>query len=59
MVKKIIYEIRLYFLGEPTLLKPYIVHSVKPGKEAIERKSWIYIMYEKDKIIRKKEELQP
>ena len=35
-----------------------MVPSIIPGKEGILRKSWIYIMYEKDKLIKKKEELQ-
>ncbi|CAK57606.1 unnamed protein product (macronuclear) [Paramecium tetraurelia] len=38
--------------GEPTQIQPYIVDSVKGGK----RKSWIYIMYEKDQLIKKKDE---
>ena len=38
--------------GEPTEIKPYIVESVKGGQ----RKSWIYIMYEKDQLIKKKDE---
>ena len=43
-------------LGEPTEIKPYIVKSKKLGHEGEDRKSWIYIMYEKDKIIKKKED---
>lgn len=38
--------------GEPKIIEPYIVESVKGGK----RKSWIYIMYEKDQLIKKKDE---
>jgi len=29
------------------------VPSNKPGKEGEMRKSWIYIMYEKDKLVKK------
>ncbi|KRW98754.1 hypothetical protein PPERSA_03889 [Pseudocohnilembus persalinus] len=43
--------------GEPKVLKPYLVKSSVPGREDITRKSWIYIMYEKDKMITKKEDL--
>jgi len=35
------------------------VPSMLPGKEGTSRKSWIYIMYEKDKLIKKNEELEP
>jgi len=42
---------------EPTEIKPYIIKSNKPGKEKENRKSWIYIMYEKDKIIKKKDDM--
>jgi len=45
------------FIGEPTEIEPYIVPSKRPGKEHEMRKSWIYIMYEKDKLIKKKEDL--
>ena len=38
--------------GEPKLIEPYIVPSYKNGTP---RKSWIYIMYDKDKIIKKKD----
>ena len=38
--------------GEPKLIEPYIVPSYKKGTP---RKSWIYIMYDKDKIIKKKD----
>lgn len=38
--------------GEPKLIEPYIVPSYKLGTP---RKSWIYIMYDKDKIIKKKD----
>eukprot|EP01017_Pseudomicrothorax_dubius_P007680 TRINITY_DN12412_c0_g1_i1.p1 TRINITY_DN12412_c0_g1~~TRINITY_DN12412_c0_g1_i1.p1 ORF type:complete len:107 (+),score=16.50 TRINITY_DN12412_c0_g1_i1:64-384(+) len=37
--------------GEPTELQPYVVDSTK--NEAEKRKSWIHIMYEKDKRIKK------
>lgn len=40
-------------LGEPTEIEPYIVPSKKPGREGQMRKSWIYIMYEKDKLVKK------
>lgn len=43
--------------GEPKYIKPYLVKSQKPGYENIERKSWIYIMYDKDKLITKKEDM--
>jgi len=39
--------------GEPTEIEPYIVPSKKPGNEGQLRKSWIYIMYEKDKLVKK------
>lgn len=38
--------------GEPTEIQPYIVESSRGGM----RKSWIYIMYEKDMSIKKKDE---
>ena len=40
-------------LGEPTEIEPYIVKAKNPNKEGEMRKSWIYIMYEKDKLIKK------
>ena len=43
--------------GEPKNIKPYIVNSQKQGQEHVKRKSWIYIMYEKDKVITKKEDM--
>jgi len=42
--------------GEPTEIQPYIIKSKKPGNEGQDKKSWIYIMYEKDKIIKKKDD---
>jgi hypothetical protein len=42
--------------GEPTEIEPYMVPSIKENKENQLRKSWIYIMYEKDKIIKKKDD---
>ena len=39
--------------GEPKMIKPYIVESITGGQ----RKSWIYIMYEKDKLIKKADDL--
>ncbi len=43
--------------GAPTQIQPYLVHSQKAGKEDVIRKSWIYIMFEKDKLVPKKEEI--
>jgi len=43
--------------GEPTEIEPYIVKSKKPGREGEMRKSWIYIMYEKDKLVKKSVDL--
>lgn len=40
------------------MIKPYIVDSLKEGNENKKRKSWIYILYDKDKLIKKKEELE-
>jgi hypothetical protein len=42
--------------GEPTEIEPYMVPSCKEGRETQLRKSWIFIMYEKDKIIKKKDD---
>jgi hypothetical protein len=42
--------------GKPTEIKPYLVPSCKEGNPL--RESWIYIMYEKDKKIKKKDELE-
>ncbi|EAR87943.1 transmembrane protein, putative (macronuclear) [Tetrahymena thermophila SB210] len=42
--------------GEPKEIKPYLVPSHIPGKEGQMRKSWIYIMYEKDMLVKKKDE---
>lgn len=43
--------------GEPTEIEPYWVNSIKEGQENVKRKSWIYIMYEKDLIIKKKDDI--
>lgn len=42
--------------GRPSEIKPYLVPSCKEGHPI--RESWIYIMYEKDKKIKKKDELE-
>lgn len=42
--------------GEPKEIKPYLVPSHIPGQEGQMRKSWIYIMFEKDMLVKKKEE---
>lgn len=45
-------------IGEPVYLKPHLVKSVIPGKEHEIRKSWIYIKYESDKVVKKKDDWQ-
>lgn len=43
--------------GEPKEIQPYLIPSIKIGKKKELRKSWIYIMYEKDQLIKKKDEI--
>ena len=42
--------------GEPVHIKPHIVASCDPDKEDVMRKSWISIIYEKDKWVPKVED---